>query len=184
MSPPEVLLKTVTFRGGKLIKKDDGSGLYGVEYDPDVDPDSDPHWQEGREEQYPYFYPARKTLTIWKARWLIPGEEIEGPFYVSGEGTEGYNFAEIKAKSQITEEGTEVWVDLGTNLRTSKGAFPYEVKYFKEFAIQWKIRLERHTEPWDAGTSVNSIYVCLGSGVFQQYPFLIEVHLACASPED
>ncbi len=183
MSPPEVVLKTVSFRGGKLIAKDDGSGLYGVEYDPGADPDEDPHWQEGREEQYPYFYPAGKKLTIWKAKWLIPGEELNGPFYVRGIGTEGYNFAEVLAWSQITEEGTEIWIDLSSNVITSKGAFPQEIRYFEEFEIQWKIRLEGHGE-WDAGTSVNPIYVCLGSGVFSIYPRLVEVHFACEPSEE
>jgi hypothetical protein len=183
MSPPEILLKTLSFRGGKLIAKDDGSGLYGVVYDPNADPDDDPHWQEGREEQYPYFYPVGKTLTIWKAKWLIPGEQLEGPFYVRGEGTEGYDFAEKLAHSRITAEGTEIWVDLSTNLRTSKGSFPQEVRYFEQFEIQWKIRLEGHAE-WDAGASVNPIYVPLTPWVFQRYPPLIVVHFACASPED
>jgi hypothetical protein len=176
MSPPEILLKAVTFGAGKIIAKNDGSGLYG---DPD-DPDTEPQWQEGREEQYPYFYKAHDTLTIWKAKWLIPGEEIEGPFYVSGQGPEGYDFAEVLAQSRITQEGTEVWIDLSTNLQTSKGSFPHEVKYFEKFEIQWKIRLQRLTEPWDAGTSSNMIYVGLKNPPPSLYPAWIHVHLACA----
>jgi len=174
-------LKAVTFGDGKLITKNDGSGLYG---DPD-DPDADPHWQEGREQQYPYLYKADETLTIRKAKWLLPGVSLEGPFYVSGEGTEDYSFGtseEIPAESQITEDGTEVWIE---NIETDAGAFPEEVKNFDhEFQVQWKIRIEGHTEPWDAGTCSNPIYVCLLGTRQGKNPSWEVVDGACREEDD
>lgn len=137
---------------------------------------------EGREEQYPYLYKTGETLKLRKAKWLLPGLSLEGPFYVSGEGTEEYNFAEVEAESEITSEGTEVWIE---NIKTEAGAFPEEVKNFDNaFQIQWKLRLEGHTELWDAGTSSNPIYVCLLGARQGKNPCWEVVDGACQPTDD
>ena len=175
-SPTPTTLISVTFSGGWLIQKDDGTGSYQTS--------KGYQWQNTNPvTSYPYLYSSvsgKNVLTV-SAVWQL-GSSVSAAPYVKGTGSGGINIP--PTVTNLTSGNTATLPP--TTAKDSSGnlkVFPNQTNFYNPFTIQWQISFDGGSTWQDAGTSSNPIYVCIsktGPNNVSDKLYRTEVHLACS----
>ena len=140
-----VLVKTVTFSGNLIIKKDDGTGTY-----------SSPQWSSLNVTQIPVAYVSGNIPTA-AAAFTIDCAVVPASVMIRGNGSDSILFAAATvtvAPSANTVHNMNYPATAGSKAFTAG-----IVRYFNPFSISWQISFDNGIN-WKAiGITNNTLYV-------------------------
>lgn len=138
---------SLAFGGGAGLIRDDATTF--------PTPYQTPQWQNDPLASYPYLYKEGESLVIADARFVIPDHLTGATYHIRGTGLGGVNIPSTAA--------TQVFGDVFqiTNAVASSPFPSGTTSFYEAFTILWEVSRDSGGSWQSAGSTTNTIYVCL-----------------------